>query len=365
MAPGTKSISRGAQSGSRGEAAWQVQAKDALRHYKLDVSDFRRLNIGLVNLTIKVKAVDESYYILQRLNPVFDRAVNQNIEVVTSYLSRLGVMTPRLLRTTNGAVDVQKNGKIWRLLSFIDGKVSERCDKPEMAREAGRLLANFHRSLLGFREGLEAVRQPIHDIARHLDRLAKARDERSRHPLYDDVCRLSEQISLLRGRATVFTAGRERLVHGDPKISNIVFDEGKGDALCMIDLDTLSFMPLAWELGDAFRSWCNPAGEDHPEAFFDIELFRNALVAYAGGARDFIEDEEVRMIVPATLEIHLELAVRFLTDALEEKYFSWESGRYSSLGEHNLARARGQLAAAMSLTRQLKSAEQVVFRTFS
>ena len=355
---------RGSQSYSIGETEWQVRAKDVLGHYELDISDLRQLPAGLVNLTIKVQTIEGDFYILQRLNRVFDSTVNQNIEIVTSYLSRLGVSTPLILRTIDGAIDVQNEGEIWRLLSFVDGKVSERCDTPKMAREAGRLLSSFHRSVLGFSERLRTSRQPIHNITRHLDRLAKARDECSGHPLYEDVCRLSEQAGRLRADSTVFPLSKERLVHGDPKISNIVFDKTSGRGVCFIDLDTLSFMPVAWELGDAFRSWCNPIGEDHPKAIFDIDLFQNALEGYADGARDFIEDDEIRMIVPAILEVHLELAIRFLTDALEETYFSWESERYSTRGEHNLARAHGQLAAGASFARQLKLAERLVFRAF-
>jgi hypothetical protein len=42
--------------------------------------------------------------------------------------------------------------------------------------------------------------------------------------------------------------------------------------------------------------------------------------------------------------ISLELAGRFASDALDESYFGWNSQRYSGRGEHNLVRARGQLA---------------------
>jgi hypothetical protein len=40
--------------------------------------------------------------------------------------------------------------------------------------------------------------------------------------------------------------------------------------------------------------------------------------------------------------ISLELAARFLADALQESYFGWNRERFSSAGEHNLVRARGQ-----------------------
>ncbi len=42
--------------------------------------------------------------------------------------------------------------------------------------------------------------------------------------------------------------------------------------------------------------------------------------------------------------IALELAARFATDALEERYFAWDPARFASRGEHDLLRARGQLS---------------------
>ena len=57
---------------------------------------------------------------------------------------------------------------------------------------------------------------------------------------------------------------------------------GGRQAVALIDLDTVGPMALAAELGDAWRSWCNPAGEDEPEkARFDIELFRSSLSGFA------------------------------------------------------------------------------------
>ena len=49
----------------------------------------------------------------------------------------------------------------------------------------------------------------------------------------------------------------------------------------MIDLDTLTHMPLPLEMGDAFRSWCNPRGEDHSRAEFRLDLFGAAIRGYA------------------------------------------------------------------------------------
>ena len=153
-------------------------------------------------------------------------------------------------------------------------------------------------------------------------------------------------------------------MHGDPKISNLLF-AADGGGICLVDLDTLARGPLVPELGDAFRSWCNPGPEDAPEAAFSLPFFAAALAGYATHARAFITAPERSAIVEGTLAIYLELAARFAADALNEAYFGWSPERFASRGDHNLARARNQLAAARDLAGQRTAAEAVVSGQFS
>ncbi len=118
-------------------------------------------------------------------------------------------------------------------------------------------------------------------------------------------------------------------MHGDPKISNLMFAASSGRALCLIDLDTLARMPVALELGDALRSWCNPATEDATNARFVREYFEAAVGGYAAAAQGFLTDNEWRAIPLGTLTITVELAARFCADALRERYFGWDSRRYA------------------------------------
>jgi Ser/Thr protein kinase RdoA (MazF antagonist) len=133
-----------------------------------------------------------------------------------------------------------------------------------------------------------------------------------------------------------------RVIHGDLKISNIRF---AGDrAVALIDLDTWQKGTLDVELGDAMRSWCNRSGEDDEEATIDVDVFAAAMQGYAEGAPRFATDPEWSGLAPGLERIALELAMRFARDALEESYFGFDAsiGR----GEHNLLRAKGQLALA-------------------
>jgi Ser/Thr protein kinase RdoA (MazF antagonist) len=152
-----------------------------------------------------------------------------------------------------------------------------------------------------------------------------------------------------------------RIIHGDLKFNNVLF-AGEGGAaaeraVAVIDLDTLVHLPLWMELGDAWRSWCNRAGEDEPEAEFDRELFRVALEAYLGSGSLELDAQEHASLRDAVERMALELAARFAADALRESYFGWDPQRFDSCGHHNLVRARGQLDVA----RQARAAAAALF----
>ncbi len=133
----------------------------------------------------------------------------------------------------------------------------------------------------------------------------------------------------------------------------------------MVDLDTVALMPIVWELGDAFRSWCNPYDEDAPESEFSLEMFKAVLEGYASGRTVPIDQNDAAAIVGATRTIYTELAARFCADALRESYFAWNPARFDSRTEHNLARARNQLNASLDLVNKQVEAEEFVQRIFA
>ena len=132
----------------------------------------------------------------------------------------------------------------------------------------------------------------------------------------------------------------------NPKVSNILFSAELNSAVCFIDLDTVGLVPHALELGDAMRSWCNPFPEDSSSSLFNLELYKAALDGYNLVGSGIGLDES---ILPATLQIYVELASRFLSDVIHESYFGWDDTSYESAASHNLARARAQVLAAESL----------------
>ncbi|GIK34693.1 MAG: hypothetical protein BroJett010_12520 [Gammaproteobacteria bacterium] len=345
-------------------AAPAARLEPVLAAYGAAGSPVAPLGAGLINQTFVVDAA-QGRFVLQRLHPVFPAGINADIDVVTCHLAGHGLVTPRLLRTVTGALWVEQDGAVWRALTWIDGLALDRLEHPGQAREAGLALARFHHAVADLQHRFHSQRPGVHDTARHLANLRDALLRHAGHRRFDAVAPLAERILAAAARLPALEPVPERIVHGDPKVGNILFSRDGQRAICLVDLDTLAHMQLPLELGDAFRSWCNPAGEDQSRATFSLELFRAAVGGYAEVAAGFISAAEWRSLVSATRRIYVELAARFCADALQESYFGWDSRRFSSASEHNQRRAESQMAAAGSLEAQTAAAEAVVRQAFA
>jgi Ser/Thr protein kinase RdoA (MazF antagonist) len=339
-----------------------------LENWDLDPSSVERLPGGHINSSFGVRRHGGSACVLQHVNPIFPPEVNDDIDAVTTHLAGKGLTTPRVLRDRAGRRHVAADRGFWRLMTRIEGETRETVRTDREAFEAARVLGEFHDALSDFDRPLGQQRPGVHDLAKHLATLRRTLDDFRQHQAFADVIPVAERILALAEKHGATHDTPPRLVHGDPKISNVIFERGDtplgaGHAICLIDLDTIARMPIAVELGDALRSWCNPAGEDSPEAHFEITRFDAAIEGYAGAAGTWLTVDEWRDVPGATLGIAIELAARFAADALAESYFGWDPARFESASRHNLARARAQLALAIDIERQLDAMRAAVTRT--
>lgn len=349
---------------SAGAAGPAAGLDAALAAYGAQPATVRPLGAGLINQTWEVTGSPRGHFVLQRLHPVFRAEVNEDIDAVTGHLAARGEVTPRLLRTTAGTLWVQAGEAIWRALTWVDGVGLDRIEHAGQAAEAGAALARFHRAVGDLEHVFRSVRPGVHDTARHLANLRQALVTHRHHPRFAAVEPLARRILVVAEELAALPDVEERIVHGDPKLNNILFTRDRTRAICLIDLDTLSRMPLPLELGDALRSWCNPAGEDRERSWFSLELFAAGVAGYARGAAGWITAAEWRGIVGATETIYVELAARFCADALNESYFGWNPQAFPTRSEHNQVRAESQLQAARSLAGQRAEAEAVVQAAF-
>lgn len=335
----------------------------ALAQYSLSAIRVTPLGKGLINKTFCVEGKTDRC-VLQQVNPIFPPEVNLDIDAVTRHIEAHGLPTCRLIPTAEGKLWATVGGQTWRLLTWVDGVSHDSLATAVQASSAGRLLALFHEAVADLEHVFTSPRLGIHDTEQHLAFLRQTLQAKTDHPQFAAIEPLALRILEAAEQLPDYPETADRIVHGDPKINNIMFDAKTDEAFSLVDLDTLAKMPLPLELGDALRSWCNPAGEDDQISEFSAALFAEAVNGYAEGAHDWITPEEVRSIVPATQRILVELASRFCADALNESYFGWRPDLFANRSQHNQVRAASQLTVAASLSAQRGQLEQIVARAF-
>lgn len=324
------------------------------------------LGRGLINLSFRVQAGGRDW-VLQRLNgAVFPHPerIMGNLQVLSEgrgEAARLGLRLPALVEGRDGKPWVRDpQGALWRLMELIPGALSlTRLDSGRQAQEVGSVLGRFHRFAAGLARPRLAVSLPdFHHtpgyLARHLQvrALAGALGADERGILGDCFLRVDRR----RALASVLEDARakglipQRVIHGDPKLDNILFDAAGHRALALIDLDTVQPGLIQQDLGDCLRSCCNRVGEA-PEGgvrpWFDLDLAAAILRGYAREARELLGPADLALLYDSIRLLPYELALRFLTDHLEgDRYF-----RVTHRGQ-NLEKGRAQLDLLEDIERQ-------------
>lgn len=309
---------------------------------------------GLVNRTWAVGVPPR--FALQEVAPAFGDEVNHHIDTVTRTLVAAGLAAPRLVRTDDGQFSCPgDDGRRWRLLTWIDGVNYHTVPGPGHAARAAGLIARFHDALLPTAAGAALPSSDFHDTGERMRRLETVLDRAA------DLASLGEAVleAWSRWCADTPASPPPRPAHGDLKISNVIFAPDSEEAIALIDFDTLGRHGLDAELGDALRSWCNPAGEDTIEPEFDMAIYEACIQGYFSEA-GAVTPEERASIVGGLGRMALELAARFLTDVAEDRYFAWNPAIAPSRRAHNLIRGEGQLALARLVAERRSGLEAVV-----
>lgn len=353
------------------EAMWTPD--EALKSWDGDAVPLPCPDEGLINRTWLVG--EPPRRVLQWVNPIVDPRIHDDIVAVTERLEASGMATPRLVPSREGHRWIaDPEGGVWRVLTFVPGHTLHRLKTTAQATRAGELVGRFHAALTSSPMSFRAPKRPMHDTPLRMAELEQALAEADQHPLAADARHLGTAI-LADWRRWHTAHGDlldlpKRPCHGDLKISNLRFadDDPAGDdpvgddpvGDCLLDFDTLGAMSWAAEMGDAWRSWCNPAGEDAPDRVrFDVPLFAAGARAWLAAAPP-LEADERRALVPTIERICLELSARFCADTVRNSYFREDRERFPEPGAHNLLKARCQHRLAEAARAARADCEAVV-----
>ncbi|MEY6432744.1 aminoglycoside phosphotransferase family protein [Thioalkalicoccus limnaeus] len=328
---------------------------------------------GLINRTYLV-TTSGPRYVLQRLNDqVFPEpaAILANLARLTAHRLRhpaAGLRLPRLIPGRCGRLGIDDEaGALWRMLDFLgDTEVVTHLATMEQAFTVGTLVGRFHRLCSDLDPSDFAIALPdFHATPLYMARLEQvvADIDPTTQPatVQSALSFVAERRALADALEGPRAAGRVpmRIVHGDPKLDNLLFDQRGQRAIGLVDLDTLQPGLIPHDIGDLLRSVCNPRRESDREARFDIDLCAAVLDAYAAETKPFLAEAEIALIAPAIRLLPLELGVRFLTDHLEgDRYF-----RVRRPGD-NLDRAMAQFSLVADIETKAATLRRVIAAAF-
>lgn len=277
---------------------------------------------------------------------------------------------PRIIPCRNGQdFFIDESGNYWRALTLIASASSfDVAQSEEHAYECGMVLGQFHRLISGIDPGrLHDTLPGYHETPGYLakyDQIAATDYARELIGSSEQVQSLCKFIEARRGFASVLQDAvkngelRNRLIHGDPKVSNIMIDDDSGKGTAIIDLDTVKPGLIHYDFGDALRSLCNRAGEEAgnlAEVAFDLDLCDAFVHGYTVYAKDFLTAQDRKYLYDSIRLIAFELGIRFFQDHLAGNvYFKIRAP------DQNLHRARVQFRLCESIEIRKRQIRQLL-----
>ena len=340
------------------------------RYRILEICEFGSGNINETFL-VTLDSLGNNHFVLQRLNTLVFRQpelVMLNVRTATAHAGRhlkRGPLDagrrweiPRVLLTADGRDHwLDSDGSFWRAISFIeDARSFETIKDIDHASEVGYALGVFHALLSDLSAGsLFDTLEGFHITPRYLRHYEKvlAGNKLAGSPEVDYCMRfIAERSSRGHILEDAINRGALRLrpIHGDPKVDNIMMDTATGQAVSIVDLDTVKPGLVHYDIGDCLRSGCNPLGEETEQwetTYFDLDLCTAIMRGYFSTAKGFLAGNDFFYMYDSIRLIPFELGLRFFTDYMEGNvYFKVRHP------EHNLARALVQFKLAESIESQ-------------
>ena len=319
----------------------------------------------------------QAQFILQRVNTrVFERPelIMQNVRVLSRHIvsrKKQNIDPPKrrwelpsiLSTRDNEDYLIDATGSFWRAMSFIEDSNSyTTVQSVQHAREAGRALGRFHHLVSDLDVNkLHDTLEGFHITPQYLQQYDTVRAQNNTVP-EDSYC--IQFVAQRREWASVLENAKAqnrlsmRTIHGDPKISNIMIDETTGQAVSIVDLDTVKPGLIHYDIGDCLRSCCNPLGEETTDTgavCFDLDLCQAILQGYLNEADDFLDANDYAYLYDSVRLISFELGLRFFTDYLaSNRYFKVEHE------QHNLNRAVVQFKLVESIEAQVGTIKNLI-----
>lgn len=306
---------------------------------------------GHINSTFLIES-GEKKYILQKINTnifKFPKNIIENHLKINEKLrsSDFDLNIINLVSTKNGDFFYEdEENNFWRMQDFVEDTTTHlKVPNAETAYRAAEGLGKFYHAInqlpgIDLGETLPDFINFEKRINDYLKSLETASEERKKQA-ENEISFVNEHISLPNQWIKLQKEGLlpERIIHADPKISNILFGKD-GFPTAIIDLDTVMKSTLLYDFGDMMRSYCNLTDEDDAQLAenFGTEIYTSVKNGFLSSMNNTLQNiEKQNLDYAAQVVIYIQ-AVRFLTDFLNNDIYY--GVKYPL---HNLDRTKNQI----------------------
>lgn len=334
---------------------------------------YETIQMGNVNKTYKVNfrmpGGGEKSFLIQEVNTYAFRdpvGLMNNIDKVTEHIRRKnpGRTALHFHHTADRKTYLMEEEGFWRMTNYIRSVTYDTVPNPSLAVSAGRAFGRFQMELSDFspEELIETI-PDFHNTRWRYEQLRQAIRENKAGRLAE----VQEEIEYLLSVQTLACtltdlqqAGQLplRVTHNDTKVNNVLFDPETLEALTVVDLDTVMPGLVGHDFGDAIRFGANRTEEDSRQLHqvgIDLEMFRCFAEGFLSVTAGVLTDTEKDTLALSAFVMTVEVAVRFLADYLDgDLYFNIKSP------DHNLVRARCQIALARDMLANMPRMEEII-----
>ncbi len=343
--------------------------------FKGDCVGYDIIVAGNINSTYKVFTEDENgkhQYLLQKINKnVFKDPVKimENIKSVNDYIDHRHKCEDLFVLHFKNNKDglpyvIDDDGNFWRACKFFDCVCFNSPDDLGVIEEAGRAFGQFQYLLDGYdAKRLHVTIPDFHNTKKRISSLEKT----IKHAPESRINNAKEEIEYVLANKELGAKLCDlidqgviplRVTHNDTKCNNVIFNKETLKALAVIDLDTIMPGVCAYDFGDGARSICSLTDEDETDLTkvgFDLDRFDRFSKGYFKYLKDYLTIEEKNTLAISVYIMTLELASRFLQDYLNgDVYFR------VAMKDHNLIRARCQIALCKDIGRKLEKMDEII-----
>jgi len=289
-----------------------------------------------------------------------------NIDSVTEHIraKKPGKLALHFHHTADRKTYLADGENFWRMTNYVPSVTYNTVTDLAIVRNAGKAFGEFQMDLEDFDisslvetiPGFHDTRKRYADFRRSVEENKAGRADSVREEI-DFLLSVEDKACCL---TDLYRAGKLplRVTHNDTKINNVLFSPETNEAMIVIDLDTVMPGLIGHDFGDAIRFAANRVEEDctdYDRAQVNLDVFRAFAEGFLSMTAKTMTDTEVKTLAMSCFDLTAELATRFLADYLDgDLYFNIRRL------DHNLVRARCQIALAKDMLKNMDKMEAIV-----